>query len=513
MFCPNCGAQVEDGTAFCSNCGAKIEAAQPQNVVQPESQVQPEPQVQPGEDNFYQQPAQEPKVSKKNIKMIAGIAVAVIAVIIVVKLVAGLFGGSKDTLVRVYDSDAGKSTLYLNNKKIETIKGNADIYTNIDKSAFYVVANQDAYYVKGKKLEKILSDCSSVKVAAHGKAAILQEGDTVYRYTGSKLEELADGDYVSYVAISGDGKSYAYTICDDDDDYISYVGTKAGKDNKVKDVEIFAISNDGKYFYGIDTDRNLILVDKKGNDEVLEKDVDDYIGLNSDGTELMFVKDGKTYVSVKGKEKQKVSGSEVYSVLIKGENTYGNDYYPVKSFKKAIVVMSGEVAVLSNKYEAETIVDLDRFYGITDDLSAVYYSDGGDLYYAKAKKNAKGKKLAEDVKQFAMSNDGKNIYYINEDDELCYIKGNGKAKVIDDDPDVSLSYAYVSGSNLYAADDDTWYCIKGKKSQKLKVDGLTYSSSSDAVYAYKDEEAYIVKGSSLKPLKGDFKEISSIFVR
>ena len=64
MFCPNCGAQVEDGTAFCSNCGAKIEAAQPQNVVQPESQVQP------GEDNFYQQPAQEPKVSKKNIKMI-----------------------------------------------------------------------------------------------------------------------------------------------------------------------------------------------------------------------------------------------------------------------------------------------------------------------------------------------------------------------------------------------------------------------------------------------------------
>ena len=118
MFCPNCGAQVEDGTAFCSNCGAKIEAAQPQNVVQPESQVQPEPQVQPGEDNFYQQPAQEPKVSKKNIKMIAGIAVAVIAVIIVVKLVAGLFGGSKDTLVRVYDSDAGKSTLYLNNKKI-----------------------------------------------------------------------------------------------------------------------------------------------------------------------------------------------------------------------------------------------------------------------------------------------------------------------------------------------------------------------------------------------------------
>ena len=178
MFCPNCGAQVEDGSAFCSNCGAKIEAVQPQNVVQPESQVQPEPQVQPGEDNFYQQPAQEPKVSKKNIKMIAGIAVAVIAVIIVVKLVAGLFGGSKDTLVRVYDSDAGKSTLYLNNKKIDTIKGNADIYTNIDKSAFYVVANQDAYYVKGKKLKKILSDCSSVKVAAHDKAAILQEGDT-----------------------------------------------------------------------------------------------------------------------------------------------------------------------------------------------------------------------------------------------------------------------------------------------------------------------------------------------
>ena len=29
-FCPNCGAQVPDGTAYCTNCGAAIKTEQPQ---------------------------------------------------------------------------------------------------------------------------------------------------------------------------------------------------------------------------------------------------------------------------------------------------------------------------------------------------------------------------------------------------------------------------------------------------------------------------------------------------
>lgn len=41
MFCKNCGAQLEDGTAFCPNCGQSTTESAGQ-------QPQPQPQPQPG---------------------------------------------------------------------------------------------------------------------------------------------------------------------------------------------------------------------------------------------------------------------------------------------------------------------------------------------------------------------------------------------------------------------------------------------------------------------------------
>lgn len=45
MFCPNCGTQVPDGSAFCQNCGANLAAAQ-QPVQQPQYQQTQQPQQQ-----------------------------------------------------------------------------------------------------------------------------------------------------------------------------------------------------------------------------------------------------------------------------------------------------------------------------------------------------------------------------------------------------------------------------------------------------------------------------------
>ena len=56
MFCPNCGLQLADGTAFCSNCGTKLAVGQPQPAPQPAPQ--PQPQAQPAyQQPAYQQPA------------------------------------------------------------------------------------------------------------------------------------------------------------------------------------------------------------------------------------------------------------------------------------------------------------------------------------------------------------------------------------------------------------------------------------------------------------------------
>lgn len=56
MFCPNCGAQLPEGSVFCTNCGAKL--AEPQQ--QPQQQYQ-QPQQPQQQYQQQQQPYQQPQ--------------------------------------------------------------------------------------------------------------------------------------------------------------------------------------------------------------------------------------------------------------------------------------------------------------------------------------------------------------------------------------------------------------------------------------------------------------------
>lgn len=507
MFCPNCGEQLEEGSLFCSNCGTKIE-----NENNTEQKPLEEVKENPKEEQFYQQPEEK---SKKNIKGIAGIVAAVVVVIALVKIVGGLFSGSSDCVIAVYDSENNETTLYRNNKKIDTVDGSANVYTNIEKSVFYVIADGDAYKVKGNKLKKVKDDCDYITVASHSDTALFIDDDgTLLRYDGSSLEEIADD--VSSAVISGNGKVYAYSIYDAGD-IKTYVGKKAGKEEKVKDLFVAAISKDGKYIYAIDEDSNLCNITLKGDVEVIAKDIDQVVALNGDGTEIMFVQDGKTYVSVKAKDKIKVTNGKVLQVYGSDTVNATNGMYQMKSFKDAVVKIEEDyeisVAILSGKYEAEEVVDeISTVFRVTDDLSKVYYKEDGNLYYAKIKEDADEKRIAKNVNWAWVSKDGSDIYFINEDEELCYVKGTGKEQVIDDDSKISSYAGFVADDVLYAREEDDWYYIKGQKSEKLKVNQMYYDAENDTVYAYCDDEVYTVEGKKLKPLKGSYENISSLSI-
>ena len=55
-FCPNCGANVPDGTAFCSNCGSAMNAGQPQQGYDQSYGQQPQYQQPQYQQPQYQQP-------------------------------------------------------------------------------------------------------------------------------------------------------------------------------------------------------------------------------------------------------------------------------------------------------------------------------------------------------------------------------------------------------------------------------------------------------------------------
>lgn len=117
MFCPYCGTQLPDGSAFCGNCGKPL-SQQPAGNAAPAAQpagmppapapqpgnVPPAPAPQPGNEppatppDFNQQAPFDTKPAKKPFQVTRGmtigiLAVAVVAVVAIVLAVTGVFGG------------------------------------------------------------------------------------------------------------------------------------------------------------------------------------------------------------------------------------------------------------------------------------------------------------------------------------------------------------------------------------------------------------------------------------
>ena len=99
MFCPNCGAQNPDGSAFCQNCGARLAAAQqpqqqyqPQPQYQPRQQYQPQPQYQPHQPQYQYQPQAQPKKKGGILKIV----LVCVVVAVLFGVVQALLGGPPD---------------------------------------------------------------------------------------------------------------------------------------------------------------------------------------------------------------------------------------------------------------------------------------------------------------------------------------------------------------------------------------------------------------------------------
>ena len=79
MFCPNCGAQIQDGAAFCAACGTNLSAGTGAPV------------------------QQYPAPRRVKTSLIVGICIAVAAVVVAIVLCVTLIGsgGAKGTLETV----------------------------------------------------------------------------------------------------------------------------------------------------------------------------------------------------------------------------------------------------------------------------------------------------------------------------------------------------------------------------------------------------------------------------
>lgn len=470
---------------------------------------------------------------KKHFKGMIGIVLILVAVIFTVRLVYSAFFAPMDNVIVVCDEDNEEHTIYLNGKKVGTVNGTAQICNNMDRSAFYIIDREStAWYIKGEKLIEIMKNCRQIAVANHDKTALLIDNNRcLFRYNGSKLEKITVEE-VYHIAISGNGNYYSYTVSNGNE-YDSYIGKEPDKKEKIKNLKIFAISEKGEYFYGLGSKNHLQCVSRKGKVEDLASNVSVNssapIMLNETGTEIMFLVDDKTYISVKGRAKKKVANYTISSVYGKETGnafSYMEDlnciFYPVDTFKKSVGYESNgknkAVCLISGSYKAEEIVkNVSEFYGTDKKVSKIYYEKMGTIYSAKAKEDAKEKRLTnktDEVVRGYFSKNREDIYFITQNSRIGYTKENGEIGYTDLEIDKNSCQVICKiKDSLYIQSNDKFFYINGSKAKELKnVKGLCYDEFSGKIYAYTRKQIYEVKYGNMKKLKGNFNKIIYVYI-
>ncbi len=470
---------------------------------------------------------------KKHFKVIIGTVFILAAVIFTARFIYSVFFGPIDSIIAVCDEDNNEHTIYLNSKKVGTVSGTAQIYNNMDRSAFYIIDREaTAWYIKGEKLVDIMEDCKQIVIANHDKTALLiDSNDCLFRYNGSKLEKITEEE-VYNIAVSGNGDYYSYTVSNGNE-YNSYIGKEPDKEEKVENIKIFAISEKGEYFYGLGRKNHLQCINRKGNAVDVANDVSvnsaTSIMLNENGTEIMFVVDDTTYIFIKGKTKKKVADYVISSVY--GKET-GNDFsymtdlncifYPMDTFKKSVGYESNgrnkTVCLISGSYTAKEIVkNVSEFYGTDKKASKIYYKKVGTIYSAEAEEDAKEKRLTKETDKVIREYFSKNsadIYFVTQDSKIGCVKENGETEYADIEIDKDTCQVICkTKDSLYIQSNNKFFYVNGKKTKELKnVKGICYDELSDKIYAYTREQVYEVKNGNMKKLKEDFNKIIYVYL-
>lgn len=383
----------------------------------------------------------------------------------------------------------------------------------------------DLYVITSKGEECVAEDIIGYYLSPLGDTIhYLNEDGDLYSGTLSKAAKAkVVGSDVAYVnAVSPDGSAVAYTrVTGEGEDmksesYISVNG-KEGKKFDTKDSTIVALSNKGKYVYYEKEDSGFYVNDTKLAGK------DDYVlgnfCFNKDGSQVIFsISDDedvvKSYIVNKGKEKVSIEKGTFYGVL-SPENTVNVSYgatnytvaYNVSSFVKCALRIDDNFYLLKNlKGENEKLTEIKNCTSLKmlDDGKTVIFLKNNSLRsydITKYNKSATEYDFGDDIEWFDCTSDGKNIFVIDENDTLSYVKSKTKLKKIADD---TIDVQVVDGGKVYYITEDDELYLGGKSGSPKKVEddieGINYYENANDFYAWSKDSFYSVNGKKAKKL-------------
>lgn len=505
MKCPKCGADNAPEATFCVSCGASLSDQEKKKVSDTPVDVE----------------ALKAKVMPviKNKFLWIGVAAVLVLIILIsaISSIASSGNGFIEMVPTVLPNPIDGDTTFIHKDKVlkDKIPGEvSDMTYSIDGNyGAFVNDEKTLYAVKGTKFIKVKEDVDSdsVTLAVSGKGLLYStvkndKGEfELYHYTVGGKSVLVCENASSWI-ISPDGKTAVYTIDDDDQTNTYFFNGKKSEKISSSDISVIAMSNGGKYIYAVmfddDLKMNLYSITKKGEKSKIASDIKaNGLTFNADHTQVLFVSDGKSYISTNAKEAVKISSKTLSLVL--AENALVVSFtYPVKNLYDHVYT-DGDGVWLIKKNTDKSVKLVSKASELTLDSTAsylYYIYDNEELRVIKISDGEKASDKAvtlvdENVDSYVVTSNRSFVYYIF-DNELHSVNGkNGKKdrKISKDDVGSALA---ISGKDVvyYEMDDALYACSNGKSGTKVLSDVQFVFSYSKMVYALTDDTIYGTAG-------------------
>ena len=506
MNCTNCGNPSEDGSGLCAQCIAATPDKKTFSSLFRRIQVW-----------FV---IWKPYLKNPKVLITLGIPLIILVAVIVLWAVAGRGNGFIEYRQNIEIVDLGDDIHILVDDKLTSDiiydRDSDAIQNSLDGSTCaFLTDKKELYIVNGQHLKQIAEDVIYYELSAGGTGlAYAVKEDSLYSLTLYNIEK-AKGIHLTNemcsldFSVSPDGLSAAYYESRNNNEVLIYSNGDKTVPVTYDNSDLVGLSDKGKYIYAICKDDGgelrLYSFNTRGKRNKLGEVTTSSIKFNDDHTQIMFYNNGKSYISVKGKEGIKASANALYLVTVPNSRSASDNNaitYPVSSLFDHVYTCSDGVhtsawLIQKNPNRSELLVS--DVSGCTLDASArylYYIYDNDELRWVKISDGASASdryhSVAKDVDNYVLTGNRRRVYYINNRVLYsCNGKKGGNDRCL---TDKELGYSLCLNRNdvaFFVMDGNLYSCGNGKKINMV-LSGVesVFQSANGTVYAYADGSFY-----------------------
>ncbi|MDR1642736.1 MAG: zinc ribbon domain-containing protein [Clostridiales bacterium] len=474
-FCQNCGAKLIANARFCDTCGTPVDIAS-----------------EAADSSSFANPkiSSHPAIDLKKVLIPVIFGIAFIAVLIVAftfykpskydaynKSILIYEGSDDNIIVEPY----GKSNIEIEGTLIDSklsLDGTKAIVvvSNTTKSKYDKNFEGYSLYYVSDKISLISDAVLNAQLSLSGDGvAFSKEFDSsllvsdLCLWNKGKQVTVTDSLNLGYnYLISPDGKNVIYTVGKTDDFSTEYYDGKSVV-KLGKDMVPAGLANKAKYIYYSKNSALYVMKNADGNTkQKLGEDVYFNFFFNKDMSEIIFVSDEKTYISVKGNAKKSLSSSILESFILPNSSSNNNrNVIAADTFANTLWLnTNSDIVRVNSKFDTTSVAKkVENNVYLASNGKTLIYMKNDSIYKINAlKENDDAVKLVNKITSYVAANNGNTVYYINDDAEVYSQKGTGKAVKIGDDCEIVSfgRFGVFKDKTLYYVSDGELCSSKGK---------------------------------------------------